>query len=142
MSNDVLDRGREMFRELARRHRDGARDLASHRKALHELGLAAVEAHELLADAVAQYGADLSEDARHALDRIRETAIQRLERAGVRLDGAEGEALDLSRHHVLKVRRRAGVAGTRVTTVVRAGISVAGERVRPAEVVIEEPEAK
>ncbi len=142
MSDDVLDRGREMFRELARRHRDGARDLASHRKALYELGLAAVEAQELLADAVAQYGAGLSEEARQALDRIREAAIERLERAGVRLDGTEGEALDLSRHHVLKVRRRAGLAGPRVSTVVRAGISVAGARVRPAEVVIEEPEAK
>ena len=142
MSNDVLDRGRDMFRELARRHRDGARDLASHRKAMHELALAAVEAHELLADAVAQYGADLPEEARHALDLIRRAALERLERAGVRLDGAAGEALDLSRHRVLKARRRAGLEGPRVTTVVRAGISVAGARVRPAEVVIEEPEAK
>jgi molecular chaperone GrpE (heat shock protein) len=142
MSNDVLDRGRDMFIELARRQRDGARDLASHRKALHQLGLAAVEAHELLADAVAQYGADLSEEARHALDLIRQAAVERLERAGIRLDGTAGEALDLSRHRVLKARYRAGLDGPRVTTVVRAGISVDGARVRPAEVVIEEPEAK
>ncbi|HET9317829.1 MAG TPA: hypothetical protein VFQ51_19700 [Vicinamibacteria bacterium] len=142
MSNDTLERGRDMFRELAQRHREAARDLASQRRSLHELGVAAVEAHELMADAVAQYGSDLSDEARHALDLIRQAAVERLERAGVRLDGTAGEALDLSRHHVLKVRRRAGLAGPRVTTVVRAGISVAGARVRPAEVVIEEPEAK
>ena len=81
-------------------------------------------------------------DLRHALDLIRRGALERLERAGVRLDGTAGEALDLSRHRVLKARRRAGLEGPRVTTVVRAGISVAGARVRPAEVVIEEPEAK
>jgi molecular chaperone GrpE (heat shock protein) len=142
MSDDVMDRGREMFRELAQRHRDAARDLASHRKSLHELGLAAAEAHELLADAVAQYGADLPDDARQAVDLVRQAAVERLERAGVRLDGAVGEALDLSRHRVLKTRRRAGLDRPRVTTVVRAGISVDGVRVRAAEVVIEEPEAR
>lgn len=141
MSNDALDRGREMFRELAQRHRDAARDLASHRKSLQELGLAAAEAHELLADAVAQYGADLPDDARQAVDLVRQAAVERLERAGVRLDGAVGEALDLSRHRVLKTRRRAGLDRPRVTTVVRAGISVDGVRVRAAEVVIDEPEA-
>ena len=142
MSNDVLDRGRDMFRDMVRRHRDGARDLTSRTHLVHEVALAAVEAHELLADAVAQYGADLSEEARHALDLIREAAVERLDRAGVRLDGAAGEALDLSRHRVLKARRRAGLDGPRVTTVVRAGISVDGARVRAAEVVIEEPEDK
>jgi molecular chaperone GrpE (heat shock protein) len=141
MSNDALDRGREMFRELAQRHRETARDLASHRKSLHELGLAAVEAHELLGDAVAQYGADLPDETRQALDLVRQAAVERLERAGVHMDGAVGETLDLSRHRVLKTRRRAGLDWPRVTTVVRAGVSVDGVRVRAAEVVIDEPEA-
>jgi molecular chaperone GrpE (heat shock protein) len=141
MSHDALDQGREMFRDMARRHRDAARELQSRTDGLHHLGLAAVEAHELLADAVAQYGTELSEGARHALELVRQAAVERLERAGVRLDGAVGETLDLSRHRVLKARRRAGVDRPRVATVVRAGVRVDGARVRPAEVVIDEPEA-
>lgn len=141
MNNEALDRGREMFREMAQRHREAARDLASQRRALDDLGLAAVEAHELLGDAVTQYGADLPDEARRALDLILQSAIERLERAGVRLDGAVGEALDLSRHRVVKARRRAGADSARVATVVRAGVSVRGVRVRAADVVIEEPEA-
>jgi molecular chaperone GrpE (heat shock protein) len=141
MKTDVLDQGREMFREMARLHRDAARDLASQRRALHDLGLAAVEAQELLGDAVEQYGADLPADARRALEIIRLAAVERLERAGVRLDGAAGEALDLARHRVVKARRRPGLAAARVASVVRPGVSVGGARVREAEVVIEEPEA-
>jgi molecular chaperone GrpE (heat shock protein) len=142
MNDDVLDRGREMFREMARRHRDAARDVASRRRALHELGLAAVEAMELLSDAVEQYGADLPADARRELGLVREAALERLERAGVRLDGAVGEALDLSRHRVIKARRRPDVAAPRVAAVVRAGVRVGGDRVRDAEVVVDEPEGK
>jgi molecular chaperone GrpE (heat shock protein) len=141
MSNETLDRGREMFRDMAGRHREAARDLTARTHRVNDLGLAAVEAHELLADAVAQYGAELPDAARHALDLVRQTAVERLQRAGVLLDGAVGEPLELSRHRVLKARRRAGLDGPRVTTVVRAGISVDGVRVRPAEVVIDEPEA-
>lgn len=141
MNNEALDRGREMFREMAQRHREAARELASQRRALDELGLAAVEAHELLGDAVAQYGADLPDEARRALHLILQSAVERLERAGVRLDGAVGETLDLSRHRVVKARRRAGAASPHVAAVVRAGVSVRGVRVRAADVVIEEPEA-
>lgn len=142
MNKDVLDRGRQMFREMVQLHRDAARDLASQRRALGDLGLAAVEAQELLGDAVEQYGAHLPAEARQALQLIRQAAVQRLERAGVRLDGAPGEALDLARHRVVKARPRAGVAAPQVATVVRAGVSVGGARVRDAEVVIDEPEAR
>lgn len=142
MNDDALDRGREMFRDMARRHHDATRDLASQRKTLHELALAAVEAHELLGDAVSQYGADLPEDARQALDLVRQAARERLERAGLRLDGAVGETLDLSRHRVLKTRRRAGLDWPRVTTVVRSGVLLGETRLRVAEVVIDEPEAR
>lgn len=142
MNDDALDRGREMFRDMARRHRDVARDLASQRHTLHEVALAAVEAHELLSDAVSQYGADLPEDARQALDLVRRSAQERLERAGLRLDGEVGEALDVSRHRVVKARRRAGLDWPRVTTVLRPGVILGETRLRVAEVVIDEPEAR
>lgn len=142
MNDDPLERGREMFRDMAGRHRDATRDLASQRKALQELALAAVEAHELLGDAVSQYGADLPEDARRALDLVRRSAQERLERAGLRLDGTAGEALDLSRHRVVKTRRRAGLDRPRVTGVMRSGVLLGETRLRVAEVVIDEPEAR
>jgi molecular chaperone GrpE (heat shock protein) len=142
MNDDALDRGREMFRDMAQRHREAARDLASQRKTLHELGLAAVEAHELLGDAVDQYAEDLPAEAREALDLVRRAARERLERAGLRLDGLAGEALDLSRHRVVKSRRRTGIDGPRVTTVVRGGVLLGETRLRAADVVIDEPEAR
>lgn len=140
MKKDVLDRGREMFREMVQLHRDVARDLASQRRALRDLGLAAVEAQELLSDAVAQYGAELPSQTRRALDLIRQAAVERLERAGISLDGAVGETVDLGRHRIVKAKRRAGLAAPQVAVVVRNGVSVGGARVRDAEVVIDEPE--
>ena len=140
MKKDVLDRGREMFREMVQLHRDAARDLASQRRALRDLGLAAVEAQELLSDAVAQYGTELPSETRRALELIRRAAVERLERAGISLDGAVGETVDLARHRVVKAKRRAGLAAPQVAAVVRAGVSVGGARVRDAEVVIDEPE--
>lgn len=136
----VLDRGREMFREMVRLHRDAARDLASHARALQGLGLAAVEAVELLSDAIEQYGAGLPQDARGALDVIRGAAAERLTEAGIRFDGTVGEAVDLKRHRVVKSRPRPDVEAPTVRVVVRPGVTVGTARVRDAEVVIDEPE--
>jgi molecular chaperone GrpE (heat shock protein) len=72
---------------------------------------------------------------------VREAARQRLEQAGIRLDGAPGEPLDLARHRVVK-SRRAAVGQPTVRTVIRSGVTVGDVRVRPAEVVIDEPEER
>jgi molecular chaperone GrpE (heat shock protein) len=121
-----------MFRAMAQLQREQGRELASHQRAVRDLALAAVEALELLSDATEPYKEDLHP--------VREAAIERLQRAGIRFDGAVGEPVDLARHRVVKSRRRAGVTAPVVSAVIRAGVTVGPVRVREAEVVIDEPE--
>jgi molecular chaperone GrpE (heat shock protein) len=126
----VLDRGREMFRAVVDTQRESAKALASERRRSKDIALGALEALEMLSDALDAQAND-----------VREAARRRLEQAGVRLDGAPGEPLDLARHRVV-MSRRAAVEQPTVRTVVRAGVTIGGVRVRPAEVVIDEPEER
>lgn len=129
MKPRVLDRGREMFRSIAGTQRDTAKALAEERRRTKDVALGAVEALEMLSDAL------------EGADDVRAAARQRLEQAGIRLDGAPGEPLDLARHRVVK-SRPAKVSGPTVRTVIRAGVTVGDVRVRAAEVVIDEPEER
>lgn len=138
----VLQRGREMFQAMVALQRETGRERTVHERALRELALAAVEALEMLSDTIEPYAADLPDDAGAVIATVRQAAIARLEQAGLRFDGVAGEPVDLGRHRVVKSRRGADVSRPTVRAVIRTGVTLGAVRVREAEVVIDEPEAR
>jgi hypothetical protein len=98
--------------------------------------LAAVEGIEALADLVLALGETLPGESARALRTAAEGAWERLELAGVVRDGAEGEALDVARHKVVKRRASDSVPPNTVVQVLSPGIVFAQERLRDAAVVV------
>ncbi|HEY7410710.1 MAG TPA: hypothetical protein VII13_08220 [Vicinamibacteria bacterium] len=119
---DAQGRARDLVRAYARDRQALRRDLAEARRERDRALLAAVEGLELLRGAAG--------DEAVAWDAVRE----RLDSAGVVLDGEAGEEIDLARHRVIQERRVPGREG-RVVAVVSAGVVLNGRRLREAVVV-------
>ena len=102
--------------------------------------LAAVEGVEALVGIAAALGETLPAESARALSTAGQGAFERLEVAGVRRDGAVGEALDLARHLVVKRSTVDGVGPNTVVQVLSPGIVFAGERLRDAAVVVSKAE--
>ena len=136
----VRQRAQNLLRLLAAdRKRADAHDQQS-RSELRTVVLAAVEGIEALADLVLALGESLPPESARALRTAAEGAWERLELAGVMRDGAEGEALDVARHKVVKRRASDSVPPNTVVQVLSPGIVFAKERLRDAAVVVSKRE--
>ncbi len=136
----VRQRAQNLLRLLVA---DRKRALAHGQQSRSELKvvvLAAVEGIEALADLVLALGDALPPEAARSLRTAAEGAWERLELAGVLRDGAEGEALDVARHKVVKRRGSEAVPPNTVVQVLSPGIVFAKERLRDAAVVVSKRE--
>ena len=133
---DVIEQVRshaaEALKAEAHAHRDAERALAECTGELSRLALAAVEGLETLSDALSGLQGELPEALRSTLEVSTRAAWERLEAAGLQLDGRIGETLDLTRHRVLKAV--AGGAPGTVAAVVTPGVTFQGRRIREAVV--------
>lgn len=128
---DVLSRARALARQWALERRALEQQLEQATARLDRVAVAAVEALEMfegLADyAQSESGSDLA----RALQATVAAAGQRLEDAGIVLDGAAGEVFDPARHQAV---HQIG-DDDRIAAVVNRGITCAGRRLRRAQVV-------
>jgi molecular chaperone GrpE (heat shock protein) len=128
----VRTRAAEVLKAASRSHREAARALAECAGDLSRMALAAVEGLETLSDAVSGLQGELPGPLQSALDLSARAAWERLEAAGIQLDGRIGEKIDLGRHRVLKTV--AGRAPGTVASVVTPGVTFQGKRIREAAV--------
>jgi molecular chaperone GrpE (heat shock protein) len=128
----VRARAAEVLRAAAASRRESERARQQSSGDLSRVALAAVEGLETLTDALDGLQAELPEGARELVRLASRGAWERLEAAGIVLDGRAGEPVDLSRHRVLRTVAE-GAPGT-VAAVVSRGVTLAGERVRDAAV--------
>lgn len=123
-----------VLREATLARREAERALQDRTNALGRVALAAVEALESLTDALAGLEDDLPEAVRETLRLCARAGWERLEAAGIVLDGRVGEPLDLSRHRVLKQVARPDAPAETVVSVIAPGVTLDGTRVRAAAV--------
>jgi molecular chaperone GrpE (heat shock protein) len=126
---------REALSESAQARRESAKARDEARQDLLRLALSAVEGLEALAGTAAGSLDALPPEVRETVGIAEQAAWERLESAGVRLDGEAGEAVDLSRHRVVKRLGRDGDGHDVVAEVVSRGVLFRGTRLRPAVVV-------
>lgn len=131
----ALAAAREVLREAVSARRDAARSHDDARADLLRLAGAAAEGLEALAGSLADELDALPEPARATLEVATRGAWETLAAAGVELDGAVGESLDLERHRVVKRLGGAGSGPEVVAEVVLPGVLFKGTRVREAAVV-------
>lgn len=130
--DEVRARAAEVLRAASARRRDSERARQQSSSDLARVALAAVEGLETLTDALEGLQGELPEGARELVRISARAAWERLEAAGVVLDGRVGEPLDLARHRVMKTVAQ-GAPGT-VAAVIAPGVTFAGARVRDAVV--------
>jgi molecular chaperone GrpE (heat shock protein) len=128
----VRSRAAEALKAEAHAHRDAERARAECAGELARLALAAVEGLETLSDALSGLRGELPDPLRTTLDHSARAAWERLEAAGLKLDGRVGETVDLARHRVLKAV--AGREPGTVASVVTPGVTFQGRRIREAVV--------
>jgi molecular chaperone GrpE (heat shock protein) len=131
---DVRASAATVLRGATLARREAERSLQDRTNTLGRVALAAVEALESVTDALAGLADDLPEGARDTLRLSAHAGWERLEAAGLVLDGRVGEPLDLSRHRVLKEVARPDAAPRTVVSVIVPGVTLGGARVRDAAV--------
>lgn len=132
---EIRDEGRRLFASLTRAHRETRDELVRARQGAEKVALAGLEAFELVEDTVAGLRDAMGAEVRQALEAALSGASEQLRRAGIDLDGAEGEVVDPSRHRVVKSTAPSGLLPNRVKAVWRSGARFRGQRIRQAEVV-------
>jgi molecular chaperone GrpE (heat shock protein) len=137
---ELRSRAAEVLRAASQGRRDSERARQQSDGDLARVALAAVEGLEALTDTLDSLQAELPESARETVRLSARAAWERLEAAGIVLDGRVGEPVDLVRHRVMKTVAK-GTPGT-VAAVITPGVTFAGTRVRDAMVwAVGEPEA-
>jgi len=136
----VRQRAQDLLRLLAAERKRAFAHGQQSRSELRAVVLAAVEGIEALADLVLALRESLPSESAGALRIAADGAWERLELAGVVRDGAEGEALDVARHKVVKRRPSDTVPPNTVVQVLSPGIVFAKERLRDAAVVVSKRE--
>lgn len=126
---------RDALRESVEARRESARARDESRSDLARLAVSAVEGVETLAETASAYLDALPSEAREAVSIAVQSAWERLESAGVSLDGEAGEEVDLGRHRVVKRLGPEGGGNDVVAEVVSRGVLFRGTRVRTAAVV-------
>jgi molecular chaperone GrpE (heat shock protein) len=129
---ELRARAAEVLRAASSSRRDSERAQLQSSSDLTRVALAAVEGLEALTDALDGLQAELPDTVRESVRLSARAAWERLEAAGIVLDGRVGEAVDLARHRVMKTVAT-GTPGT-VAAVVTPGVTFAGTRVRDAVV--------
>jgi len=125
-------RAADILRSASASRRDSERAQEKAAGALARVALAAVFGLEALTDALDALQADLPDGAREIVRLSSRAAWERLESAGIVLDGRVGEPLDLARHRVMKTVASAdGRPGT-VSAVITPGVTFDGLRIRDA----------
>jgi molecular chaperone GrpE (heat shock protein) len=130
----VRRRAAEVLRVAAHGRRDAERALQESETDAARVVLAAVEGLETLSETVAGVRGDLPPGLREVLDLAARASWERLEAAGIRLDGQAGESVDLSRHRVVKTVAAPGREAGTVASVVTPGVTFRGRRMRDAVV--------
>ena len=129
---ELRARAAEVLRAASSSRRDSERAQLQSSSDLTRVALAAVEGLEALTDALDGLQAELPDAVRETVRVSSRAAWERLEAAGILLDGRVGEPVDLARHRVMKTVAK-GTPGT-VAAVVTPGVTFAGARVRDAVV--------
>jgi ABC-type transporter Mla subunit MlaD len=129
---ELRERAAEVLRAATAERREAEKVQRQAQADLAGVALAAVEALETLADALDGVQDELPAGVRDLVRLSTRAAWERLEAAGIVLDGRAGEPLDLGRHRVLKTVPGA-LPGT-VAAVIAPGVRFAGTRVRDAVV--------
>ena len=129
---ELRARAAEVLRAASSSRRDSERAQLQSSSDLTRVALAAVEGLEALTDALDGLQAELPDTVRETVRLSSRAAWERLEAAGIVLDGRVGEPVDLARHRVMKTVAT-GPPGT-VAAVITSGVTFAGARVRDAVV--------
>ena len=133
---DLLELGRRIMREHKKQRQALEREVERVWCALERVSVAFVETLEHLEGLLE---ADSSEEAaRFALRQAQE----RIEDAGIGLDGAYGEPFDPKRHRAIEDRTTSERGELVVVSVLSHGITCAGRRFRPADVVVRRSSAR
>jgi len=131
---DVLRaRASEVLRAASAERRAAERARDQSKGDLTRVLRATVEGLEALTDAIEGVQADLPAGVRDVLRLSARAAWERLQGAGVALDGAVGEPLDLARHRVTRTVAGSGRPGT-VAALIAPGVTFEGTRIREAVV--------
>jgi len=131
-TEELRARAAEVLRSAADQRRAAERALQQRTDDLARVALAAVEGLETLTDALDGVRDEMPQGVRDLLRLSARAAWERLGAAGIALDGAVGEKVDLARHRVVKtVPPEAGAPGT-VASVVTPGLTLGGTRLREA----------
>ena len=131
MKDQLRDRAAEVLRAASAERREAQRAQQQAAGDLSRVVLAAVEGLEALTDALDGVQNELPPALRDLLGLSASAAWERLEGAGVTLDGRVGEPVDLTRHRVAKTVPGEGAPGS-VAAVVTPGVTFNGRRVRDA----------
>jgi hypothetical protein len=143
VSGDALvarQQAQDLLRAFAEERKRADSSLHQSRADLRAVVLAAVEGIEAFVGVALALGESLPVESSRTLATAAQGAWERLELAGVKRDGAVGEALDVARHKVVKRRASEGALPNTVVQVLSPGIVFAGERLREAAVVISKAE--
>ncbi|HSF18749.1 MAG TPA: nucleotide exchange factor GrpE [Vicinamibacteria bacterium] len=132
---DALELARELMRAQTSRRRALEKELDSIWRALESVSVSFVESTEhiqgLLETSVLE-GADGKDALRLTL---RQT-MERLEDSGIGLDGAVGEVFDPRRHRAIEELAASRTGELFVVKVLSRGVTCAGRRFKPADVVV------
>jgi len=131
MKQQLRERAADVLRAAAAERRAAQRAEEQSSADLARVVLAAVEGLESLTDALDGVQGELPPALRELLTLSARAAWERLEGAGVALDGRVGEPVELARHRVVKTVASEAAPGT-VTAVIAPGVTFGGRRVRDA----------
>ena len=123
-----------VLKAAVRETRDAERARSACEADLGALALASTESLETLAETVTAFLPQMPEALRASLEVAIRASWERLQKAGVERDGAVGEPIDLERHRVVKSVGAETRGHEVVVSVLAAGITFKGRRIREAVV--------
>lgn len=130
----LLQNARNYAKAMARERRTLETKSASDRKTRNEVVISVVDTMEFLEALAKTFEGDpsLSEVINNLISASRE----RLQLAGVHIDGVQGELFDTKKHSAIKEVITDQVLQNHILSVKSYGITCNGERIRPAMVVV------
>ena len=130
----LLQKARSYAQAMARERRILETQSSSDRETGDHVVASAVDTLEFL-EALAD-SAVVDAASAEALANLISASRQRLQLAGVILDGAQGEPFDTKKHLAVKEVAAGPTSHNQVSSVISYGITCNGERIRPARVVV------
>ncbi len=132
--NDLLQNARNYAKAMARERRNLETKSTFDRKTRDEVIMSVVDTLEFLEALAKAFDSDPSSS--EIINNLISASRERLQLAGVLIDGVQGEPFDTAKHSAVKEVVTEQASQNQILSVTSYGITCNGERIRPARVVV------